>query len=63
VLVPAGDVAALADAFVALAHDPARTSAIGARGRAHVRSSHTWAGNAERVLQALRQGKPAELVA
>jgi len=63
VLVPAGDVAALADAFVALAHDPARTGAIGARGRAHVRSSHTWAGNAERVLQALRQGKAAELVA
>jgi glycosyltransferase involved in cell wall biosynthesis len=63
VLVPADDVGALADAFVALARDPARTRAMGKRSQSYVLSSHTWAGNAERVLRALRQGKPAELVA
>lgn len=53
VLVPPGDAAALARALVSLVGDPARASALGARGRAHVLSSYTWTGNAHRVLDAL----------
>jgi glycosyltransferase involved in cell wall biosynthesis len=62
VLVPAGNVDALAGALVALARDPGRTAALGARGRSHVLSSFTWAGNAKRVLRAL-MARPTELVA
>lgn len=41
-LVPAGDVAALAAAMGALLRDPARSEAMGARGRAKVEATYTW---------------------
>jgi len=62
VLVPAGNVEALAETLVALARDPAGAAALGARGRSLVLSSFTWAGNAKRVLRALT-ARPTELVA
>lgn len=61
VLVAPGDVKALASAFVTLVRDPGRTRTLGERCRSHVLNSHTWAGNAERVLSAL--SPRAELVA
>ncbi|HET8894871.1 MAG TPA: glycosyltransferase family 4 protein [Gaiellaceae bacterium] len=61
-LVPPGDAGALAQALVALARNPERTSAIGLRAREYVMKERSWSRNAERALVALR-GRPAELVA
>ncbi len=61
-LVPAGDADALAQAWVELARNPERTSAIGLRAREYVLKERSWSRNAERALRALR-GLPAELVA
>jgi glycosyltransferase involved in cell wall biosynthesis len=41
-LVPPGDVAALADAIAALAADPARLARLGRAGRAHVEERFSW---------------------
>jgi glycosyltransferase involved in cell wall biosynthesis len=52
VLVPAGDVEALAAAFVGLARDRERAAALGARARAHALRHCTWEQNARSVLAA-----------
>jgi glycosyltransferase involved in cell wall biosynthesis len=52
VLVPAGDVEALAAAVVDLARDRERAVALGARARAHALRHHTWRRNARRVVLA-----------
>jgi glycosyltransferase involved in cell wall biosynthesis len=49
VLVKAGDSAELAGALAELGADPARAAAIGARGRALVRGSFTWAAAAAKL--------------
>jgi colanic acid/amylovoran biosynthesis glycosyltransferase len=49
VLVPPGDVAAVADALQALAADPARRLELGRRGRATVLQRHGAAENAQRL--------------
>ncbi|MGF0118161.1 glycosyltransferase family 4 protein [Promicromonospora sp. Marseille-Q5078] len=50
VLVPPGDVAALADALVALAHDPDRRAGLGARARAVAVEKHDWSVVVRRAL-------------
>jgi glycosyltransferase involved in cell wall biosynthesis len=62
VLVPPGEVGALADALVALARDPQRAAATGLRARDYVLRARSWSGNAQRAIGALR-GRPVELVA
>jgi glycosyltransferase involved in cell wall biosynthesis len=53
VLVPAGNPAALADALVELAGDPARTGELALRARTYALSTLTWDRNAETVLDIL----------
>lgn len=53
VLVEPGDPVALAEALVRLARTPERVTELGARAREYVLASHTWEGNAGRVLEAL----------
>jgi glycosyltransferase involved in cell wall biosynthesis len=62
VLVPPGDGAALARAFVELAHSRDRTAALGARAREYALGSLSWSANAGHVLQALRR-EPAGIAA
>jgi glycosyltransferase involved in cell wall biosynthesis len=50
VVVPRGDVDALAAAVAALAADPSRRRALGASARATVADRHTWAHRAARIL-------------
>jgi glycosyltransferase involved in cell wall biosynthesis len=53
ILVPAGDVHALATAIAALAQNRAKARELGHRARAWVRANRTWRVNAERALAAL----------
>lgn len=53
VLVPAGDPAQLAAAFVELARDPRRAAELGRRARSYVLGRHTWEDNARVVLESL----------
>lgn len=50
VLVPPGNVRALAGAVAGLAADPERRTALGAAGRAAVFERHTWADRARSIL-------------
>ncbi|MCK9795257.1 glycosyltransferase family 4 protein [Isoptericola sp. 4D.3] len=50
VLVPPGDAAALADALVDLAHDPARRESLGARAREVAVERHDWSVVVRRAL-------------
>ena len=61
VLVEPGDAGALARVLVELAHDAGRAAALGRRAREHALCALSWAENARRVLDALRQ--PSRLVA
>jgi glycosyltransferase involved in cell wall biosynthesis len=54
VLVPAASAEALARALVELAREPARATAIGARGRAYALGSLSWLETARGVLATLR---------
>src|SRR5262249_1885011 len=54
VLVPAGDVCALASTLIELARDRARVASLGARARRHAHASLSWRRNARRVLDCLR---------
>lgn len=54
---PAGDMAAMGRAVLALLRDPAAARAMGAKAREHVFTHLTWDRHAERVLQALRSGR------
>jgi glycosyltransferase involved in cell wall biosynthesis len=54
VLVEPANPRALAAAIVELARDRERAATLGTRAARYVRSSHTWAGNAERALAVLR---------
>ena len=53
VLVPPGDVAALARAMVELAKDPDRRRQLGARGRVAVEHEYAWAADRDRLLAAV----------
>jgi glycosyltransferase involved in cell wall biosynthesis len=53
VLVPPGDVDALADAFVRLLLDPARCRELGERGRRAVEGRYNWAADRARFLAAV----------
>jgi glycosyltransferase involved in cell wall biosynthesis len=55
VLVPAGDVQALAAALSALASDPAKARRLGSRARTWVGTHRAWTENARSVLDALRE--------
>jgi len=65
VLVPPGDVAALAEALVALAHDPARRAELGALARAVAVDKHDWSVVVRRALGfagvALPEGRTLEV--
>lgn len=50
VLVPAGDRAALASALASMVADPAAAARKAAAARAYVIATHTWRGNAARVI-------------
>lgn len=54
-VVDADDVLALAHYLECLLSDPALRGAMGARGRARVRTSFTWAHVADRIVQGLQQ--------
>jgi glycosyltransferase involved in cell wall biosynthesis len=54
VLVPAGDVCALASTLIELARDRARVASLGERARRHAHASLSWRRNARRVLDCLR---------
>ncbi|GGY03393.1 glycosyltransferase family 4 protein [Streptomyces hiroshimensis] len=64
---PPGDVAAWADAVMALAADPARRQALGEAARRQLLERHTWRARADRVLPPGARaaprapGEPAEL--
>ena len=51
-----GNIRALADALLALIVDPDRAARLAQAGREHVRTHHTWAGNAKAVV-ALAQAR------
>lgn len=53
VLVPPGDVGALAAALAALVRDPAWRHDLGARGRAGVEREYAWAADRDRLLAAV----------
>lgn len=53
-LYPPGNVRALAEALLELLLDPPRAAALGAAGREHVRAHHTWAANAEAIVDLAR---------
>ena len=52
ILVPSGDVPALARGILRLLEDPALARSMGARGRARARSEYSWEGSAARYLEA-----------
>jgi glycosyltransferase involved in cell wall biosynthesis len=55
-LVAEGDVTALADAMIALIHDPARAQRLGQAGRARVVAQYSWqqhCAELERIMQAM----------
>jgi glycosyltransferase involved in cell wall biosynthesis len=62
VLVPPGDVPALAQALVGLARNRRHAEALGARARTYAHRFRTWSSNADRVLRGLRAARQ-ELVA
>jgi glycosyltransferase involved in cell wall biosynthesis len=55
VLVPPADSAALADALVALAANPARRRTLGETGRAAVERSYSWDQDRARLLRQVRR--------
>ncbi|HEV8448911.1 MAG TPA: glycosyltransferase family 4 protein [Gemmatimonadaceae bacterium] len=55
VLVPPGNAAALADALVTLARDPARRQALGAAGRAAIEGAYSWEHDRARMLEQIRR--------
>jgi glycosyltransferase involved in cell wall biosynthesis len=57
VLVPAGDAARLASAFLELAHDRVRAAELGRRAREHVLGAQTWEKNARVVLDSFDASK------
>jgi glycosyltransferase involved in cell wall biosynthesis len=56
-LVPAGDAARLAAAFLELAHDRERAAEFGHRAREYVCDVHTWERNARVVLDSFHASK------
>ncbi len=59
VLVPPGNVAALADALVALAADPERRRCLGRHGRQAVESEYSWDADRSRMLAAVARPRAA----
>ena len=59
IVVPPGDPAALAEALVALADDPAAASRMGRHGRDYVVRNLTWTRIVEDLLSRLKAGAPA----
>lgn len=62
VVVPAGDVASLADAVARLCADADERERLGRNGRALIMAGHTWPHRARRILDVVRELAPAEAV-